>query len=75
MAPVSSALFLAIAKTSRLGVPTERAYDIVYTPSIPKPQLSIKNTLSELACFKYIERALAPKGFTALFEKSNDKIF
>lgn len=64
-----------MANTSRLGVPAERAYDIVYTPSIPRPQLSIKNTLSEVACFKYIERAFAPKGFTALLEKSKDNIF
>jgi len=41
LAPLSSALFLAIANASRLGVPFYNAYAITSTPSGPKPQLLI----------------------------------
>ncbi len=52
LAPSFSALFLAMAHLSKLGVPTFKASDKMVTPSIPNPQLFIKKTFNELALDK-----------------------
>lgn len=75
LAPLSSALFLAIAKTSRLGAPFYKAWAIVSTPSGPNPQLLIKNFFKEAAWLRYLEKAIAPKGLTALSERSISMTF
>jgi len=75
LAPLSSALFLAIANASRLGVPFYNAFAITSTPSGPKPQLLIKNIFKEFAYSKKTAKDFAPNTFTALFEKSHEIIY
>ena len=75
LAPLSSALFLARAKTSKLGVPLAKELAIISVPSGPKPQLLIKNLFKGVAYNKYLEKAVAPNGFTALSDTSNSTTF
>jgi len=48
---------------------------MVSVPSGPNPQLFIKNLFKGFAWLKYLEKAIAPKGFTALSDKSNSTTF
>lgn len=59
-----------MAKISRLCAPSPSPYAMWVTPSIPKPQLFIKKIRSSEACFKKGFKASAPKGLTALLDKS-----
>jgi hypothetical protein len=52
-----------------------RASHIVFTPSIPRPPLFIKNTRKLDAYSKNGAKAFAPNGFTALSDISNSAIF
>jgi len=74
MAPLFSALFLAIVNSSRLGVPLDRELAIVLTPSIPRPALSIEKIFKEFAYSKNELKAIAPNGLTALSEMFREMI-
>lgn len=70
IAPSHSALFLAIANISNPIPPSKRPSDICVAPLIPNPQLLRNSLLRVCAYFKKGFIASAPKGLTALFDKS-----
>ncbi len=63
--------FDVYARTSKLGVPTAKALEIIVTPSIPIPPLLINNVSRVIALLKYGAIASAPFIETALLLRSS----